>query len=594
MDMEPKNFKEPSEKIAEEAPRLREVKDESPQLPAQKNTSRSLADTLRLTKSRILPPVDAPPRTLLPRRLAAHAIDACVIALICTGIYLLVGISQDLNSRRSLASVLAYFTGLSSDFASGFFTIDAVFSGLLAIFLLSLLNAVFPGCISILAFFALLASAGDFSVDDLSPRHYLFVQIVFLLCPLTYNVVLQKKFHTTIGKWLMGLGLNLYGEDGGRLKSEPGWLNLMAREVLRMLYIDFVVPWWYPLSFAFKWKRAERMLYDRLALTGVVEEVVDKEPGQSAFYRKRAGLVLFTAGGAMLSLIYLGVLQEPVHLALNKIYLKVAKFADPKLYTEGLIRSIIYHDQSYYQNKGDLTAISGDIDQITRVLSVMKSRQVDERRRCRLNLALALLYETRALSRSSESLSKSDNLAAAANFETYVEIKDRNGLPVEDKTLNLDKDWHVPSVLYQMSELYLRLERYEDAVKIAERALTSSDTKDSVKPFIYYVEVRAYEKLDDKAKMITTLERLRDLYKQELETALGSKGGRQVVPVYQDLFQTRLRLTKLYMEQNRRLDARKEVEAARSLHIKMADELGESFKVYSKELDEFLSRLKAG
>jgi tetratricopeptide (TPR) repeat protein len=147
----------------------------------------------------------------------------------------------------------------------------------------------------------------------------------------------------------------------------------------------------------------------------------------------------------------------------------------------------------------------------------MKSRQVDERRRCRLNLALALLYETRALSRSSESLSKSDNLAAAANFETYVEIKDRNGLPVEDKTLNLDKDWHVPSVLYQMSELYLRLERYEDAVKTAERALASSDTKDSVRPFLYYVEVRAYEKLDDKAKMITTLERLRDLYKQELE-----------------------------------------------------------------------------
>ena len=270
------------------------------------------------------------------------------------------------------------------------------------------------------------------------------------------------------------------------------------------------------------------------------------------------------------------------------------KYADPKHYTEGSIRSIIYDVQSDYQNKGDLTAISGDIDQITRVLSVMKSRQVDERRRCRLNLALALLYETRALSRSSESLSKSDNLAAAANFETYVEIKDRNGLPVEDKTLNLDKDWHVPSVLYQMSELYLRLERYEDAVKTAERALASSETKDSVRPFLYYVEVRAYEKLDDKAKMITTLERLRDLYKQELETALGSKGGRQVVPVYQDLFQTRLRLTKLYMEQNRRLDARKEVEAARSLHIKMADELGESFKVYSKELDEFLSRLKAG
>ncbi|NJL72770.1 MAG: RDD family protein [Candidatus Competibacteraceae bacterium] len=221
--------------------------------------------------------------------------------------------------------MLAYFTGLSNDFASGFFTIDAVFAGLLAIFLLSLLNAVFPGCISILAFFALLASAGDFSVDDLSPRHYLFVQIVFLLAPLAYNVILEKIFHTTIGKWLMGLGLNLYGEDGNRLKTEPGWLNLMAREVLRMLYIDFVLPWWYPLSFAFKWKRSERMLYDRLALTGVVEEVVEKEPGQSAFYRKRAQFVLFTAGGAMLSLLYLGVLQEPVHLALNKIYLKVAK-----------------------------------------------------------------------------------------------------------------------------------------------------------------------------------------------------------------------------------------------------------------------------
>ncbi|NJL72769.1 MAG: hypothetical protein HC888_14980 [Candidatus Competibacteraceae bacterium] len=113
--------------------------------------------------------------------------------------------------------------------------------------------------------------------------------------------------------------------------------------------------------------------------------------------------------------------------------------ADPKLYTEGLIRSIVYHDQSYYQSKGDLTAISNDIDQLTRVLSVMKSRQVDERRRCRLNLALALLYETRALSGSSEGVSKRDNLAAAANFETYVEVKDRNGLAVEDETLNLIK-----------------------------------------------------------------------------------------------------------------------------------------------------------
>lgn len=600
--MEPKNFKEPPEKVVpeelvEDSPRFHEVKDESGQVPVpvpQKNTGRSLADTLRLTKSRILPPLDAPPRTLLPRRLAAHAVDACVIALICTVIYLLVGISQDLNGRRSLASVLAYFTGLSNDFASGFFTIEAVFAGLLAIFLLSLINAVFPGCISILAFFALLASAGDFSVDDLSPRHYLFVQIVFLLCPLAYNVVLEKIFHTTIGKWLMGLGLNLYGEDGNRLKTEPGWLNLMAREVLRMLYIDFVLLWWYPLSFAFKWKRAERMLYDRLALTGVVEEVVDKEPGQSAFFRKRARFVLFTACGAMLSLVYLGVLQEPVHLALNKIYLKVAKIADPKLYTEGLIRSIVYHDQIYYQSKGDLTAINSDIDQLNRVLSVMKSRQVDERRRCRLNLALALLYETRALSASSEALSKRDNLAAAANFETYVEVKDRNGLAVEDNTLNLDRDWHVPSILYQMSELFLRLERYEDAVKIAERALASKDTRDSVKPFLYYVEVRAFEKLDNKDGMISTLERLRDRYRQELDTALASKGSRQVVTVYQDLFQTRLRLTKLYMEENRRLDARKEVEAARSLHIKMADQLGESFKVYSKELDEFLSRLKAG
>ncbi|NJL72768.1 MAG: hypothetical protein HC888_14975 [Candidatus Competibacteraceae bacterium] len=115
-----------------------------------------------------------------------------------------------------------------------------------------------------------------------------------------------------------------------------------------------------------------------------------------------------------------------------------------------------------------------------------------------------------------------------------------------------------------------------------------------MKPFLYYVEVRAYEKLDDKAGMISSLERLRDLYRQELDTSLASKGSRQVVPVYQDLFQTRLRLTKLYMEENRRLDARKEVEAARSLHVKMADQLGESFKVYSKELDEFLSRLKAG
>lgn len=112
----------------------------------------SLVDTLKADQRPHVPKKDAPFSTLLPRRLAAHVIDALILAAFCTVFYLLLGISEDLENKRSLAAVLAYLSGLPGDFASGFLSIDALLASVLAVFLLSLINASLPGSVAIMAF----------------------------------------------------------------------------------------------------------------------------------------------------------------------------------------------------------------------------------------------------------------------------------------------------------------------------------------------------------------------------------------------------------------------------------------------------------
>jgi hypothetical protein len=70
----------------------------------------------------------------LSSRLASHLIDAGFIAIVCTIIYVCLGITWDLVSQTSFDNVLGYLYGLPKDIQSGLFPVDAIFAKLLAVF----------------------------------------------------------------------------------------------------------------------------------------------------------------------------------------------------------------------------------------------------------------------------------------------------------------------------------------------------------------------------------------------------------------------------------------------------------------------------
>lgn len=555
----------------------------------------SLVDTLKQTSSRILPAKDAPARTLLPRRLAAHVIDALILAAFCTVFYLLLGLSEDLESKRSLAAVLAYLSGLPGDFASGFLSIDALIASVLAVFLLSLINASLPGSVAIMAFLALLLSPGDVS-DNLSPSHYLLVQIVYLTAPVLYNVLFEKLSGTTPGKHLLGLKLKSFADpeftqddmSEDSVKSSPGWMNIFGREILRLLYIDFVLPWWYPLSFALKWKRSERMLYDRLAGTGVVSESRGKsnpesetEPkkysARASQYESRAAFILFSLSAFFFALVYIGLLQEPLHLVGKKITLKVLKYSNPAQYGDYLVSSLVYHDKAYYQAGGG--RLEADILALRRVLSVAKARNLEPLKYKRIYLQLALLNEELSLQPIDKGLAYKAQSESIKYFEHYIDICAQTGLPLESAQ-SLAKDWHIDSILYQLGELYLRAERPGDAVKVLRQALDSGSGKE--KPFVYYALIRAYEALSDQDGAINALGELSNLYIGELETAYAQGNDAQVQTIFADFFQTRLKQIKALKKASRKKEAEKIVKNTKFIMHKYADaRFGEK-----QELDE--------
>lgn len=552
----------------------------------------SLVDTLKQTSSRILPEKDAPARTLLPRRLAAHVIDALILAAFCTIFYLLLGISEDLENKRSLAAVLAYLSGLPGDFASGFLSIDALLASVLAVFLLSLINASLPGSVAIMAFLALLLSPGDVS-DNLSPGHYLLVQIVYLTSPVLYNVLFEKLCGTTPGKHLLGLKIKGFDQDGVDIQAptSPGWLNIFAREILRLLYIDFVLPWWYPLSFALKWKRSERMLYDRLAATGVVSEIAVgeiAETGESgkarrskeiSRYEKRAALILFSLSAVFFGLVYIGLLQEPLHLVGKKITLKVLKYSNPAQYGEYLVSSLVYRDKAYYQ--GAVGRLQDDILNLRRVLSVAKARKLEPVKYEQIYLHLALLNQELSLQPIDKGQAYKAQLESIKNFEHYIDICTQAGLPLEKDTQSLVKDWHIENIRYQLGELYLRAERPEDAVKVLRQALDSS-VLGRERPFVYYALVRAYEALSDQEGAINALNELSGLYIDELESAYAQGDDARVQTVFTDFFQTRLKQIKALKKASRKQEAAELVKSTKLVLHKYADSrLGEK-----QELDE--------
>ncbi|MBX9940663.1 MAG: RDD family protein [Candidatus Obscuribacterales bacterium] len=557
----------------------------------------SLVDTLKQTSSRILPAKDAPARTLLPRRLAAHVIDALILAAFCTLFYLVLGLSEDLESKRSLAAVLAYLSGLPGDFASGFLSIDALIASILAVFLLSLINASLPGSVAIMAFLALLLSPGDVS-DNLSPSHYLLVQIVYLTAPVLYNVLFEKLSGTTPGKHLLGLKLKSFSEadfaheDNAQdsVKDNPGWLNIFGREILRLLYIDFVLPWWYPLSFALKWKRSERMLYDRLAGTGVVSESKEKPKeeskaeleelsARSSKYERRAALILFSLSAVFFALVYIGLLQEPLHLVGKKITLKVLKYSNPAQYGEYLVSSLVYHDRAYYQ--AGAGRLEDDILALRRVLSVAKARKLEATKYRKIYLQLALLNEELSLQPIDKGLAYKAQLESIKCFEHYIDICEQTGLPLAKDTQSLAKDWHIDNILYQLGELYLRVDRPGDAVKVLRQALESSGLGRE-RPFVYYALVRAYEALSDQEGAINALDELSGLYIAELETAYARGDDAKVQTVFTDFFQTRLKQIKALKNASRKQEAEKILKSTKLVMHKYADAHLEE----NQELDE--------
>lgn len=558
------------------------------------NRLQRVTSSLRTTRSRILPDAAAPPRQLVTRRLAAHFIDACMIAMTTTVFFVVFLLSQDLSVKQNMGGVLSYLTNIPHDIATGFFTPAGIFAAVLGIWLLSFLNGVLPGSVAFYAFLALLFGSGEIPTDDLSPRAYVAVQLVYLFTPLLYNVLFVYYKGTTPGKRFVGLSMISHPDESAIIDESKGKLslgNITAREVMRMLYLDLILPWWFPLSYLFKWKRTDRMLYDRLACTEIESRVpVDTSviTKKEKRYDKRASLVLFSAAVCFLSLVYMGLLQEPVAIIVNKFELKVLKATNGKLYAERLADSVIYRDRDYFTNSERSTMrLNEDIPYLERVVSVINSRGLDRKKLLRPYLQLGLLYQMRGNYAPNRDQEIKDEKASAKWFEDYLKLAAE--LHAAPDSESLARDWSIPDLNYQMAELYLRLDQYDESIRAAERSLhQNSEGARRVRPFVYYAMIKAYDRINDKESVIETLGALRDYYQGELDKALAGGGDiKRVHPIYQDLFNAYLRLGGVLSDLDRADQARQQVKFARLLY----DKYGASSPADLKDLDDLVSRI---
>ncbi|MBK7748802.1 MAG: RDD family protein [Candidatus Obscuribacter sp.] len=525
----------------------------------------------------------------LSSRLASHLIDAGFIAIVCTIIYVCLGITWDLVSQTSFDNVLGYLYGLPKDIQSGLFPVDAIFAKLLAVFIIFFINAVFPGCICMLAFFALLGNPDVISQNDLSPRFYLIAQIVFFSIPVFYHAFFLTLYGVTPGKKIFGLKVQ---------KLSLG--HALLRESLKLFYIDFVLSWWYPLRAIVNLVRpkasklALALPYDRLAGTKIYD-------GSSVSRHKALATIVWSCGLTLtIGLVYVGLLKEPIADAMLNSRLSYLERTDKDKYLNKLVKNLKYRKRSFYQNQSEanrLRLLTEDITTYEHALALLKKSGGTQKSLSPLYAQLAVMCEERSLHDHLPSEQQRDLANAAAYFESYISLRDAESRPLENDWFKAN--WEQSNVLYELSEIYLKLERYKDAETISRRAIDELTKEDKYKtlPFVYYVLIRSFERQNMPAEQAVALIDLCAIYRGYLDQAITDTTGKsdsvkreKIMPLYTDLFSTELRLADRFYSQNRVVDAQEHLDKARKLY----DQYGQGESEDGKVLKELTDKIVAG
>lgn len=525
----------------------------------------------------------------LSSRLASHLIDASFIALICTFIYVSLGITWDLVSQTSFDNVLGYLYGLPRDIQSGLFPVDAIFAKLLAVFIIFFINAVFPGCICMLAFFALLGNPDVILQNDLSPRFYLMAQIVFFSIPVFYHAFFLTLYGVTPGKKIFGLKVQ---------KLSLG--HALLRESLKLFYIDFVLSWWYPLRAIINLVRphakklALALPYDRLAGTKIYD-------GSSVSRHKALATIVWSCGLTLtIGLVYVGLLKEPIADAILNSRLSYLERTDKDKYLNKLVKNLKYRKRSFYQNQSEANRVrllSEDISTYEHALALLKKSGGTQKSLSPIFAQLAVMCEERSLHDRLPSDQQRDLANAAAYFESYIKLRDAEDRPLENDWFK--SNWEQSNVLYELSEIYLKLERYKDAETISRRAIDELTKEDKYRtlPFVYYVLIRSFERQNKPAEQAVALIDLCAIYRGYLDKAISETTGdtatvrrQKIMPLYTDLFSTELRLADRFYNLNKSAEAQEHLAKARQLYEQYGEGEAEDGKVLQELTDKFASK----